>query len=29
VERANPRDDARLNVARFKAMFAHKVKKHG
>jgi hypothetical protein len=29
VERANPRNDARLNVARFKAMFAHKVKKHG
>ena len=29
VEREERRDDARLNVARFKAMFAHKVKKHG
>ena len=29
IERTTPKDDARLNVARFKAMFSHKVKKHG
>ena len=29
VERTEPQDDARMNVARFKALFAHKVKQHG
>jgi hypothetical protein len=29
IERSAPKDDSRLNVARFKAMFAQKVKKHG
>jgi hypothetical protein len=29
IERTTPKDDTRLNVARFKAMFSHKVKKHG
>jgi hypothetical protein len=29
IERATPQDDARLNAARFKALFAHKVKRHG
>jgi hypothetical protein len=29
VDRPEPIDEARLNVARFKSMFAHRVKKHG
>jgi len=29
VERAEAQDETRLNVARFKSLFAHKVKTHG
>ena len=29
ADRPEPQDEARMNVARFKAMLAHKVKKHG
>ncbi len=29
ADRNDPPDDPKLNVARFKAMFAHRVKKHG
>ncbi len=29
VEKHKPKDDPQLNIAQFKAMFAHKVKKNG
>jgi hypothetical protein len=29
IDRPEPIDEARLNVARLKSMFAHRVKKHG
>lgn len=29
IERSAPQSNARLNVARFKALFSHKVKKNG
>jgi hypothetical protein len=29
VEKRQPKDDPQINIAQFKAMFAHKVKKNG